>query len=208
MHPKQTVVYDGMLFSQKKEWNSDTCYNIDKLWNMMLRERNQIPKVTYIYFFVHSFSSLFFFKYSFICLCQVWYVCGIWFHDQGWNPGLLYWELRVLATGPQGKSLQFIFNFILISETCFWAPALCHQTFNWNCIKLYKKLWRIVIFAIFCFHLQECRMPCCCLVTKSCLAFLQPHGLLPSRLLCPWDFPGKYTGMGCHFLLQGRSHII
>ena len=24
-----------------------------------------------------------------------------------------------------------------------------------------------------------------------------------SRLLCPWDSPGKSTGMGCHFLLQG-----
>ena len=22
-------------------------------------------------------------------------------------------------------------------------------------------------------------------------------------LLCPWDFPGKNTGVGCHFLLQG-----
>ena len=30
----------------------------------------------------------------------------------------------------------------------------------------------------------------------------QPHGLQPSRLLCPWDFPGKSTGVGCHFLLQ------
>ena len=32
---------------------------------------------------------------------------------------------------------------------------------------------------------------------------LQPHGLQPSWLLCPWDFPGKDTGVGCHFLLQG-----
>ena len=24
----------------------------------------------------------------------------------------------------------------------------------------------------------------------------------PTRLPCPWDFPGKNTGMGCHFLLQ------
>ena len=24
----------------------------------------------------------------------------------------------------------------------------------------------------------------------------------PTRLLCPWDFPGKNTGVGCHFLLQ------
>ena len=32
---------------------------------------------------------------------------------------------------------------------------------------------------------------------------LQPDGLLPTRLLRPWDFPGKNTGVGCHFLLQG-----
>ena len=32
---------------------------------------------------------------------------------------------------------------------------------------------------------------------------LQPHELWPARLLCPWDSPGKNTGVGCHFLLQG-----
>ena len=32
---------------------------------------------------------------------------------------------------------------------------------------------------------------------------LRPHGLLPTRLLCPWDSPGKNTGMGGHSLLQG-----
>ena len=31
---------------------------------------------------------------------------------------------------------------------------------------------------------------------------LQPHGLQPTMLLCPQDFPGKSTGVGCHFLLQ------
>ena len=30
---------------------------------------------------------------------------------------------------------------------------------------------------------------------------LWPHGLWPARLLCPWNFPGKSTGVGCHFLL-------
>ena len=29
----------------------------------------------------------------------------------------------------------------------------------------------------------------------------RPHELQPSRLLCPWDFPGKSTGVGCHCLL-------
>ena len=29
-----------------------------------------------------------------------------------------------------------------------------------------------------------------------------PHGLQPTRLLRPWDSPGKNTGVGCHLLLQ------
>ena len=32
---------------------------------------------------------------------------------------------------------------------------------------------------------------------------LRLHGLQPTRLLCPWDFPGKNTEVGCYFLLQG-----
>ena len=30
----------------------------------------------------------------------------------------------------------------------------------------------------------------------------RPHGLQPSRLFRPWDFPGKSTGVGCHCLLR------
>ena len=32
---------------------------------------------------------------------------------------------------------------------------------------------------------------------------MRPHGLQPARLLCPWNYPGKNTGVGCHFLLNG-----
>ena len=45
-------------------------------------------------------------------------------------------------------------------------------------------------------------MICCCLVAKSCPTLLQPQGQQPAMLLCPWDFPGKNTGGGCHLLLQ------
>ena len=31
---------------------------------------------------------------------------------------------------------------------------------------------------------------------------VRPHRLQPTRLRCPWDSPGKNTGVGCHFLLQ------
>ena len=34
-----------------------------------------------------------------------------------------------------------------------------------------------------------------------------PYGLQPSRLLRPWDFPGKSTGVGCHCLLHFRSLV-
>ena len=52
---------------------------------------------------------------------------------------------------------------------------------------------------------DQCHLDCfkhahvCSAVSDS----LQPHGLWPARLLCPWNFPGKNTGAGCHFLLQG-----
>ena len=32
---------------------------------------------------------------------------------------------------------------------------------------------------------------------------LGPQGLWPTRFLCPWDFLGRNTGVGCHFLLEG-----
>ena len=31
---------------------------------------------------------------------------------------------------------------------------------------------------------------------------VRPHRRQPTRLLCPWDSPGKNTGVGCYFLLQ------
>ena len=31
---------------------------------------------------------------------------------------------------------------------------------------------------------------------------VRPHRQQPTRLRCPWDSPGKNTGVGCHFLLQ------
>ena len=36
----------------------------------------------------------------------------------------------------------------------------------------------------------------------------RPHGLQPTRLLHPWDFPGKSTGVGCHCLLRLNHYIL
>ena len=46
-------------------------------------------------------------------------------------------------------------------------------------------------------HVQACTIAS--VVSDS----LWPHGLWPTRLLRPWDSPGKNTGVSCHTLLQG-----
>ena len=42
-----------------------------------------------------------------------------------------------------------------------------------------------------------------CSITLVMSDSLWPHGLLPARLLCPWNSLGKNTGVICHALLQG-----
>ena len=49
-------------------------------------------------------------------------------------------------------------------------------------------------------------LSCLCVSVLSCFSradSIRPHGLQPSRLLCPRDSPGKNTEVGCHVLLQG-----
>ena len=60
----------------------------------------------YIYIFFNSF--LFIWLHRVLAV-----VCGIQFPNQGSNPGPQHWEMRVLATGPPGQSLNFIFLFTL-----------------------------------------------------------------------------------------------
>ena len=40
------------------------------------------------------------------------------------------------------------------------------------------------------------------LLLLSCVSRVWPHRRQPISLLHPWDFPGRSTGVGCHFLLQ------
>ena len=49
----------------------------------------------------------------------------------------------------------------------------------------------------------SCRCCCCCCYIDSVVSnSVRPHRRQPTRLPCPWDSPGKNTGVGCHFLLQ------
>ena len=46
------------------------------------------------------------------------------------------------------------------------------------------------------------RIAVVCVCAQLCPTLCNSMDYSPSRLLCPWDFLGKNTGVGCHFLLQ------
>ena len=52
-------------------------------------------------------------------------------------------------------------------------------------------------------HLRSLGQIVLCSVASVVSDSLRPQGLQPARPLCPWDFPGKNTGVGYHFLLEG-----
>ena len=82
--------------------------------------------------------------------------CGIYFPDQGWNPGPLHWKCRVLATGPPGKSLHSLFFFNL----CIY--------FNWRLITLQY-------CSGFCHTLTWICHGCTCVPHPEPLSHLPPH---------------------------------
>ena len=54
--------------------------------------------------------------------------------------------------------------------------------------------------------MYACVHACACVCTRAYPAVSDsfwPHELQPTRLFCPWNSPGKNTGVGCHSLLQG-----
>ena len=68
-----------------------------------------------------------------------------------------------------------------------YARCQLNATYQWEIIM------EIYIYTHMCMHAKSLHL---------CPALWKPHGLYPTRLLCPWDSPGKNSGVGCHALLQ------
>ena len=66
-------------------------------------------------------------------------------------------------------------------------------------------LTHMLHFPLACGILVPCCCCCCCCVASVVSDSVLPHRRQPTRLLCPWDSPGKNTGVGCHFLLQSMK---
>lgn len=46
-----------------------------------------------------------------------------------------------------------------------------------------------------------------CAWLLNCVPLLQPRGLQPGQVFCPWNFTGKSIGLECHFLSQGPCSL-
>ena len=64
---------------------------------------------------------------------------------------------------------------------------------------------KTLVIILTCFEIKQACCCCCCYVASVMSDSVQPHRWQPTRLPHPWDSPGKNTGVGCHFLLQGMK---
>ena len=104
---------------------------------------------------------------------------------------------------PAGYVLQRVWR-----RCCYWAKVLetvGHERTWDHRVEMESKMCTVAVMRVkgWCFTQDPALQRAYCLVTEFCLILLRPHGLQPTRLLWPWDFPGKNTGVGGHFLLQG-----
>ena len=91
------------------------------------------------------------------------------FLTQGLNPGFLHYRQMLYCLSHQGSPFT--------NDDHLPGPSQNLPHFNLT-INLWVK-WGVS----------------CSVVSDS----WRLHGLQPPRLLCPWDIPGKSTGVGCHF---------
>ena len=92
-------------------------------------------------------------------------------------------QFRSSLGGEHSNSLQYsCLEKTIDRET--WQATVQRITKSWTQLKQLSMLREIIRWEESC---------CYCLVTKLCLTLLQPHGLQPARLVCPWNFPGKNT---------------
>ena len=118
---------------------------------------------------------------------------GAGFHDSAIHGQPLAMVLMHLVSHqPQGSPQAS--SWLLASTLRMWIHS-------WKSpLSLRPKVFYSLSFTLHSSHFFWCC--CCCQVASVVSDSVRPHRRQPTRLPCPWDSPGKNTGVGCHFLLQ------
>ena len=92
-------------------------------------------------------------------------------------------------------------SFFIITGTysdtnnkCLWRACHVSGTLLNTQLALIHRSLLSVLYVLLCEYVLSCS------TMSDCLRL---HGRKLTRLLCPWDSPGKNTGLGCYFLLYG-----
>ena len=111
--------------------------------------------------------------------------------------------LLLLCSVPSHDKAQNLFTCLSMDERlpCFHAKAVISKWLG-VCLEQIQILFPRVMLGVK--FLVDRVGNQACTHAQSCSTLCHSMHCSPSpRLPCPWDFPGKSTGVGCHFLLQG-----
>ena len=114
---------------------------------------------------------------------------------------LFYWDIIDMQHCVSLRYIMWSFDTCMYCKI-FTMTRLVNTSFTSHNYHFFQCLWWWYEW-LRCTLLAALKSTMCvvsCSVVSNCL---WPHGLYPARLLCPWNFPGKNTGVSCHFLLQG-----
>ena len=122
------------------------------------------------------------------------------------------WYSHLFQNFPQFTVIHMVKGFGIVNKaeidiflelSCFfrsskcWCFDLCFLCLFSNQLEHMEFHSSHIIEACCC-----CCCCCCCCVASVMSNSVRPQRRQPTRFPCPWDCPGKNTGVSCHFLLQ------
>ena len=147
----------------------------------------------------HSFQGIF--RVDFLWDWLPW-LATVWTCPVKLRQGHRGWTKRVQRPGSSRSPARFYSWVTKIvvqqSSSLTWIISLPLYT-GYSCSPNILSFPALKILLLSIFFSSYCVYVC---VSCSCPTLCDPHGLWPTRLLCPLYFPGKITGAGCYFLLQ------
>ena len=99
--------------------------------------------------------------------------------------------------------LQLFQLNVILANLC----AIQWHSFNFGITQQHQRIFRYHILFLRCFILPVLILVLLggCVHAQSCAALCDPMDCSLPGSSCSWNSPGKSTGVGCHFLLQGSS---
>ena len=120
-----------------------------------------------------------------------------------WFPDLIFSTYLLVTSGKSITYLCFLPTGCKASKTIFLTVFKKNNYNVCNLVILVCQNRKLLTKTEVIVSLVNCCCVCVCVSHQVVSHSLQPHGLQPARLLCPWNSPGKNTGVGSHSLLQG-----